>query len=68
MRSIVVLLALIALTVPSQAAPKARDDGASRETECRDMVGKETTEGEGRSHIGQFQAQRFGECMMGTRQ
>jgi hypothetical protein len=29
------------------------------------MVGKETVEGEGRSHMGQMQAQRFSDCMIG---
>jgi hypothetical protein len=30
------------------------------------MVGKEQYEGEGRSHIGMLQAQRFSDCMMGA--
>ena len=29
------------------------------------MVGKEQYDSEGRSHIGQFQVQRFSDCMMG---
>jgi hypothetical protein len=29
------------------------------------MVGKETVEGEGRGHMGQMQAQRLSDCMMG---
>jgi hypothetical protein len=29
------------------------------------MVGRKQYEGEGRSHIGQMQAQRFSDCMMG---
>jgi hypothetical protein len=28
-------------------------------------MGKEQYEGEGRGHIGQMQAQRFSDCMMG---
>ena len=59
---------LIASAVPSQAAQqtKARDNDASLERTCRDLVGKEEREGEGRSHMGHFQAQRFSDCMMGT--
>ena len=37
----------------------------SLEQKCRQMVGKEQYEGEGRSHIGQMQAQRFSDCMIG---
>jgi hypothetical protein len=70
MRMIVLVFTLIALAAPSHAAPrtKAGDDGASREKVCRDMVGKEVGEGEGRGGQGRLQAQRFGECMMGTPQ
>ena len=68
MRTIVLVLSLVALAVPSQAATKlkARDDGATTEQKCRDMVGKEQSEGEGRGGVGRLQAQRFGECMMGV--
>jgi hypothetical protein len=75
---IVLVLSLIAMATQSQAAPRtrnnqaipgARDNGASTEQQrCRDMVGKESTEGEGRAHIGQFQVQRFSDCMMGRPQ
>ncbi|HET7256373.1 MAG TPA: hypothetical protein VFJ46_21640 [Xanthobacteraceae bacterium] len=67
MRMIVLLLALIALAAPAQAAQKThpRHDSPSLEQKCREMVGKEMTEGEGRSHMGQMQAQRFGDCLMG---
>jgi len=73
MKTVVLLISLIALTASSQTAssqtvPRTRDDGASVEKQCRDMVGKEATEGEGRSHIGAFQARRFGECLMGRPQ
>ena len=78
MRTIVLLLSLVAVTASSQAAwsaPRTRDnstsvdDGVSREKQCRDMIGgKEATEGEGRSHIGAFQARRFGECLIGRPQ
>jgi hypothetical protein len=67
-RTIVLGLSLVPLAAPSlQAAPRAqlRDD-VSQEQRCRDMVGKETGEGEGRGHAGHFQAQRFSDCMMGT--
>ena len=59
MRTIVLLSSLIAFAAPSLAAPQ------SAEQKCREMVGKEASDGEGRAHIGLMQAQRFGECMMG---
>ena len=67
MRTIVLVLSLVAAAASSQAAyaQRARDNSASQEQRCREMVGKEATEGEGRAHIGQLQAQRFSECMMG---
>jgi hypothetical protein len=67
-RTIVLGLSLVALAAPSvQAAPSARArDDASQEQRCREMVGKETGEGEGRGHAGHFQAQRFSDCMMGV--
>ena len=67
MRTIVLVLCLIALAAPAQAAQKthARHENQSLEQKCRDMVGKEQTEGEGRSHMGQMQVQRFSDCMMG---
>jgi hypothetical protein len=67
-RTIVLVLALITLTAPAQAAQKthSRHENQSLEQKCRAMVGKEQTEGEGRSHMGQMQAQRFSDCMMGT--
>jgi uncharacterized low-complexity protein len=66
-RTIVLVLSLIALAAPAQAAQKthARHENQSLEQKCRAMVGKETVEGEGRSHMGQMQAQRFSDCMMG---
>jgi hypothetical protein len=69
-RTIVLRLSLVALAAPSvQAAPSAKArDGASQEQGCREMVGKETAEGEGRGHAGHFQAQRFSDCMMGVGQ
>ena len=65
--TIVLVFSLIALATPSQAAQKtqARDNGASLEQKCHELVGKEEREGEGRGHIGQFQVQRFSDCMMG---
>ena len=67
MRTIILVLSLIALAAPAQAAQKthARHENQSLEQKCRAMVGKEQTEGEGRSHMGQMQAQRFGDCMIG---
>ena len=67
MRTIVLALSLIALAAPVQAAQRtpARHENQSLEQKCRDMVGKEQSEGEGRSHMGQMQMQRFSDCMMG---
>jgi hypothetical protein len=67
MRTIVLAFSLIALAAPSQAAQKtyAKNNDASLEQRCREMVGKEQNDGEGRGG-GRLQAQRFGECMMGT--
>ena len=52
---------------PAHAAQKtnARNNDASIEQKCREMVGKEQYEGEGRGGVGRLQAQRFGECMIG---
>jgi hypothetical protein len=68
MKTLLVALLLAAVSVPAHAAPGNRQiDGNSQSLEkrCRDMVGKEVTEGEGRSHMGMLQAQRFSDCMMG---
>ena len=67
MKTIVLVLSLIALAAPAQAAQKtqSRHDSQSLEQKCRQMVGKEHYEGEGRSHMGQMQAQRFSDCMIG---
>jgi hypothetical protein len=67
MRMIVLVFSLIVLAASSHAAPstKSRVDAASMEKRCHEMVGKEQYDGEGRSHIGQLQAQRFSDCMMG---
>ena len=69
MRTIVLVFSLIALAAPSHAAPGTKskvENAASTEKRSADeMVGKEQYDGEGRSHIGQFQVQRFSDCMMG---
>jgi hypothetical protein len=68
MRTIVLAFSLIALAAPSHAAPRTKskgDDAASMENRCHELVGKEQYDGEGRSHVGQLQAQRFSDCMMG---
>jgi hypothetical protein len=69
MRTIGLALSLIALAAPAQAAQKthAKHNDASLEQRCRDTVGKEQYEGEGRGG-GRLQSQRFGECMMGMPQ
>ena len=67
MRMIVLVLSLVALAAPSQAAPKnnARTNYELLEQKCKDAVGKEVYEGEGRGGVGRLQVQRFGKCMMG---
>ena len=69
MRTIVLAFSLIALAAPAQAAQKthAKYNDATLEQRCREMVGKEQYEGEGRGG-GRLQSQRFGECMMGMPQ
>ena len=64
MRMILLTISLIVVAAPSYAAQKP-----SLEKRCQDLVGKEDREGEGeggRSHVGQFQVQRFSDCMMGA--
>ena len=59
MRTIVLVLSLVALAVPSHAAPRSKtkvDDAASTEKKCHEMVGKEVREGTGEnSRVGQLQ-------------
>ena len=60
--------ALIAVAAPAQAAPpkgQAKHNDATLEQTCRDLVGKEQYDGEGRGGAGRLQAQRFSDCMMG---
>jgi hypothetical protein len=68
MKTLLAALLLAAVSVPAHAAAGNRPtDGNSQslEKKCRDTVGKEMTEGEGRSHMGMLQAQRFSDCMVG---
>lgn len=66
MKKFLVAFSIIAVASPAFAAPRnTASDPAPLEKKCRDTVGKEATEGEGRAHIGHFQAQRFSDCMMG---
>jgi hypothetical protein len=61
MKTIVLVLSLIALATPSLAAPRQ-----SLEKMCRELVGKEEPEAtDGRSHVGQLNVQRFSDCLMG---
>jgi hypothetical protein len=59
MRTIVLVLSLIALAAPSHAAQKTKaktQDAASMAKKCRQMVGKEEPEAtDGRSHVGPAQ-------------
>jgi len=66
-RAIALGFSLIALAAPAEAAPKGqtRHNDATLEQSCRDLVGKETYDGEGRGGAGRLQAQRFSDCMMG---
>jgi hypothetical protein len=68
MRTTVLVLCLVALAAPSQAAKPSRapDDMATRAQICRAIVGREVPEAtDGRSHEGQMNVQRFSDCMMG---
>ena len=66
MKKLLLAFSIIALASPAYAAPRdTANNAAPQEKKCRDTVGKESTEGEGRAHIGHFQAQRFSDCMMG---
>ena len=61
MRMIALVFSLVVLASPSYAAQKM-----SLEKKCQQLMGSEEREGEGgRSHVGQFQVQRFSDCMMG---
>jgi hypothetical protein len=68
MKKILLAFSIVALANSAFAAPprNAVADENAAQKRCRDMVGKEATEGEGRAHIGLFQAQRFGDCMAGA--
>ena len=62
MRIIALVFSLVVLASPSYAAQKTW-----LEKKCQELVGNEDREGEGgRSHVGQFQVQRFSDCMMGV--
>jgi hypothetical protein len=68
MRTTVLVLCLVALAAPSQAAqrtkpPTAPDDMATRAQMCRARGLPEATDG--RSHEGQLNVQRFSDCLMG---
>jgi hypothetical protein len=62
MKTIVLMLSLIALATPSLAA-----QSPSLAKMCRALVGNEEPEAtDGRSHVGQLNVQRFSDCMMGA--
>jgi hypothetical protein len=62
MRIFALVLSLLVLASASAQAERR----TSLEKKCQDLVGAEEREGEGgRSHVGQFQVQRFSDCMMG---
>jgi hypothetical protein len=65
MRTIVLVLSLMALAAPSYAAAKAKGNGDNDATHCREMAGKEVGEGEMRSGINRHIVQRWSDCMMG---
>src|SRR5262245_27654506 len=70
-RQLVLVLCLVALAAPSQAAQKTKpskapDDMATRAQMCRAIAGREAPEAtDGRSHEGQLNVQRFSDCLMG---
>jgi hypothetical protein len=70
MKTMMLAFSLLLLAVPSQAAQKthAKNGNASLEQKCREEVGKEQSDGEGRGGAGRLQAQRFGDCMSGMQQ
>ena len=62
MKTILLVISLIALATPSLAAQRS-----SLEKTCRELVGQEEPEAtDGRSHVGQLNVQRFSDCMMGA--
>ena len=71
MRTAMLVLCLVALAAPSQAAQrtkpsKAPDDMATRAQMCRAIAGRELPEApDGGSHEGQLNVQRFSMCLMG---
>jgi hypothetical protein len=60
MKTIVLVLSLIALATPSLAA-----QSPSLEKMCRELVGKEEPEATD-GHVGQLNVQRLSDCMMGA--
>lgn len=67
MRTIVLVLSLMAVAAPSQAAQKSRANGDNETTmkHCREVAGKEVGEGEMRSGQNRHIVQRWSDCMMG---
>ena len=62
MKTILLVLSLIALTTASFAAQRP-----SLEKMCRDLAGREEPEAtDGKSHMGQLNVQRFSDCMTGV--
>jgi hypothetical protein len=62
MGTLALVLSLLASAAPAQTAQQSK----AREQPCRDLVGQEEPETEGRSHVRHFQVQRFSDCMMGA--
>ena len=69
MSTIVLVLCLIAVAAPCNAAQKVKrksPDPSSLAQICRAKVGREDPEAtDGRSHVGQLNVQRFSDCLMG---
>jgi hypothetical protein len=69
MKTIVLVLCLIAVAVPCNAAQNVKrksPDPLSLAQTCRAKVGREEPEAtDGRSHVGQLNVQRFSDCLMG---
>jgi hypothetical protein len=67
MRTAMLVLCLVALAAPSQAAQRTKPpDMTTRAQLCRAIAGRELPEAtDGSSHEGQLNVQRFSMCLMG---
>lgn len=67
-KALTVLACIGLLAIPAaNAAPPKAPDAASVERSCRILAGRESVEGEGRSHEGQLNVERYSNCLLGIR-